>query len=47
MITTRFGSVVPRWMAKTFLTRVGVGMRRPVTVSDGVAIVRQPPQARE
>jgi hypothetical protein len=46
MMTTRFGSVVPRWIAKTFLTRVGVGTRRPVTVSEGVTIWRQLPQAR-
>jgi hypothetical protein len=45
MITTRFGSVVPRWIAKTLVTLVGAGTRRPVTTSEGVAIVRHPPQA--
>jgi hypothetical protein len=46
MITTRSGFVVPRWIANTFVTLVGVGTRRPVTTSEGVAIVRQPRQAR-
>ena len=47
MITTRLGSVVPRWIAKTLVTLVGLGTRRPVTISDGLAIVRQPPHALE
>jgi hypothetical protein len=47
MMTTRFGSTLPRWMAMTFVTRVGLGTRRPVTTSDGFSILRQFPQARE
>ena len=45
MITTRSGSVVPRWMASTSWITEGVGTRVPVTVSSGVTISRQPPQA--
>jgi len=47
MITTLFGSAVPRWMASTLVTLVGDGTRRPVTTSEGVAMLRQPRQARE
>jgi hypothetical protein len=46
MMMTRFGSVVPRWMPSTFHTLVGCGMRRPVTTSDGSAMVMQPPHSR-
>ena len=46
MMMTRFGSPAPRWMATTLTISVGVGMRGPVTVSDGVTMVRQPLQAR-
>ena len=45
MITTRSGSVVPRWMASTSWMMAGLGTRAPVTVSSGVTISRQPPQA--
>lgn len=42
MITTRPGSVVPRWMAITSWTTVGLGTRSPVTVWSGVTNSRQP-----
>ena len=47
MITTSLGRSVPRWIATMSRTRVGVGMREPVTVSDGSTMVRQLPQAAE
>ncbi len=45
MTITRSGSVVPRWIASTSITSVGLGTRRPVTVSAGVSTVRHPPQS--
>jgi hypothetical protein len=45
---TRSGSVVPRWMASTSITSVGLGMRVvPETICEGVSIIRQPPQSLE
>ncbi len=41
MTTTSFGRSVPRWIATTLQTLVGVGTRRPVTVSQ-VRIVSSP-----
>jgi len=47
MMMTRSGSVVPRWIATTLITSVGLGMRgRAVTVSPGRTISRQPPHSR-
>ncbi len=46
MITTRPGSPVPRWIASTSITSVGVGTRSPWTTWEGVRMSRQPPQPR-
>ena len=47
MMTTSLGRSVPRWIATMSRTRVGVGMRAPVKVSDGSTMVRQLPHAAE
>ena len=47
MMTTSLGRSVPRWIATMSRTRVGVGMRAPVKISDGSTMVRQLPQAAE
>src|SRR4249919_1207631 len=45
---TRSGSLVPRWMATTFMTSTpSFGVRLPVNTCDGVTISRQPPQSFE
>src|SRR5687768_9125267 len=40
MITTSLGRAVPRWMATALHTLVGVGTRRPVTVSQVCSVSR-------
>ena len=40
MMTTSFGRSVPRWMATALQTLVGVGTRRPVTVSQVWSVSR-------
>ncbi len=47
MMTTSLGRSVPRWIATMSRTRVGVGMRAPVKVSEGSTMVRHSPQAAE
>jgi hypothetical protein len=44
-MTTRAGSLVPFWTAKTSSTRTPAGARGPVKVSPTVSTARQPPQS--